>query len=116
MTNSSALEQLVACLIQIIGRSVVPAAQVEERVGRGRKHLSAFNMCDGKHTQKDITRKLRIDQGQLSRTFTRWIQSGIAFRLSDGSEARLLHIYPAQAGNAPKKRLRKRKARRAARR
>lgn len=117
MKKIGELEQLVACLIQIIGRSVMPPERVLDLVGGGKANLRAFNMCDGLRTQKEISRKLKIDQGQLSKTFTRWIEYGIAFRVGDESESRLLHIYPVQADGAREKRnQRKRKVRRAARR
>lgn len=96
MKSSAELEQLIECLIQVIGRATMPPDRVQELVGGGRANTKAFNMCDGSATQKNIAKTLRIDQGQLSRTFSRWVESGIAFRVGDGTEARLLHIYPIQ--------------------
>lgn len=117
MDKIGELEQLVACLIQVIGRSVMPPNRVLDLVGGGRANLRAFNMCDGLRTQREISKKLKIDQGQLSKTFSRWIECGIAFRVGNGSESRLLHIYPVQADGTEKKRIQgKRKVRRAARR
>jgi hypothetical protein len=99
-------EQLIGCLVQIVGRATIPPEKVRELVGTGKATLNAFNMCNGLLTQKEIAKKLRIDQGQLSRTFDRWVVNGIAFRVGDATEARLLHIYPIPKngrGNKPKR-------------
>jgi predicted transcriptional regulator len=102
MTKTSTLEQLVGCLLQVVGRSVIPENRVRGLIGKGKKNLRAFNMCDGRNTQKEIAKKLKIDQGQLSKTFTRWVESGIAFRLGEDKESRLLHIYPVTKTEALK--------------
>jgi hypothetical protein len=71
----------------------MPADTVYNIVGRGTKQIDAYNICDGTLTQSQIARKTGIDQGNLSRTFSRWVHSGIAFWVGEGKEARLLHIY-----------------------
>lgn len=117
MKKSATLEQLASCLIQVIGRYAIPPDRVREVVGDGKSNVRAFNMCDGMHTQREIAKKLRIDQGQLSRTFARWVEGGIAFPVGDGNEARLLHIYPVRGAGRAKKRAKKaRKVSRASRR
>jgi hypothetical protein len=111
--DSTTFEQLAAFLIQLVGRTAIPPDQVRDLIGTGRVNLKAFNMCDGTNTQKSIAKKLRIDQGQLSRTFSRWVESGIAFRVGDRKEARLLHIYPirqeSRGGPMPSKKVRSRR-------
>ena len=114
MSNSKVIEQLIAAIFHVFGRSALPVAQVRELVGRTEKNRKAFNMCDGRNTQQEISRRLRIDQGQLSKSFARWIESGIAFRIGDESESRLLHIYPIPPDKAP--RTRSKRNRRASRR
>ncbi len=94
MQQSTKLEQLLECLIHVIGRGAIPPSEVAKIVGTGRKQISAFNLCDGNNTQKEIVKKTGIDQGQLSRTFSRWIESGIAFWIGHGKDACLLHVYP----------------------
>lgn len=94
MPQSTKLEQLLECLIHVIGRAAVPPTEVAKIVGAGQKQITAFNLCDGSNTQKEIAKKTRIDQGQLSRTFSRWVESGIAFWIGHGKSACLLHIYP----------------------
>ena len=65
--------------------------------GRGTKQVEAFNLADGTRTQSEIAEQVKMDQGQLSRTVSRWIEAGIMFRLGDGRDAKLLHIYPIPA-------------------
>jgi len=87
--DTRVIEQLLSSLIQVIGRAVFPPEKVLESVGRSRMQLRAFNMCDGNRTQSEIAKKLRTDQGNLSRTSMRWIEKGIAFPVGDGKNARL---------------------------
>lgn len=110
MATSKVMEQLVAAIFHVLGRSAVQLTQVREIVGRTEKNRRAFNLCDGTNTQKEISRRLRIDQGQLSKTFVRWVESGIAFRIGDESESRLLHIYPIPPDKAPRTRAKNRRA------
>jgi hypothetical protein len=98
-------DQLLRCLVHIIGRAAMAPEKVFELVGRGEKQVEAFNLCDGSLSQKEICKKTGIDAGQLSRTFTRWVENGIAFWMGEGQSARLLHIYPlpTSAKAKPKK-------------
>lgn len=102
MTNEESTNQLFRILIQVIGRAAIPLATVQEVVGSGRKQITAFNLCDGTLTQSEVAQKTRIDQGQLSRTFTRWVQNGVAFWIGEGKEARLLHVFPIPSGSTKK--------------
>lgn len=55
MEQNSNVEQLLACLVQVVGRATLPPNKVSEIVGQGRQ-LRAFNMCDGTHTQGEIVK------------------------------------------------------------
>lgn len=94
MKLSEETDQLLRCLMHILGRASMPIKTVYDLVGRGDKQIQAFNLCDGSLSQSEVSKKAKIDQGQLSRTFTRWVENGIAFWIGEGKEARLLHIYP----------------------
>ncbi|SRR5713226_2384224 len=109
MKTAEHSDQLLRCLVHIIGRAAMPPEKVYELVGRGDKQIEAFNLCDGSLTQKEVSKKTGIDAGNLSRTFTRWIENGIAFWLGEGQAARLLHIYPlpTTAKAKPKKKKRR---------
>lgn len=117
MEQNSNVEQLLACLVQVVGRATMAPSKVSEIVGQGRQ-LRAFNMCDGTYTQGEIGKKLRIDQGNLSRTFARWVENGVAFRIGDGKEVRLMHIYaiPATSGRRVRTRIKRKEKKRASRR
>lgn len=41
------IEELLGCLIQVIGRAALPEARVREIVGDASKQVRAFNLCDG---------------------------------------------------------------------
>jgi hypothetical protein len=96
MANKATLEQLITCLIQVIGRTAMPAENVRALVGTGRTSLRAYNLCDGTRLQRDIVKKLKMDSGNFSRTVRRWIEAGIAFDIGGENESRILHIYPLQ--------------------
>lgn len=98
MEPTERFEQLLRCLLQIIGRNAMPTETVYKILGQGKKQLKAFNLCDGSLTQKEIARKSGVDQGNLSRTVNRWVRNGIAFWIGEGREATLLHIYPLPEG------------------
>lgn len=109
MKTTEHSDQLLRCLVHIIGRAAMPPEKVLELVGRGEKQVEAFNLCDGSRSQKEICKKTGIDAGQLSRTFTRWIENGIAFSIGEGQSAKLLHIYPLPtSGKAKPKKKKKR--------
>lgn len=105
MKTTEQSDQLLRCLVQIIGRAAMPTEKVFELVGRGEKQVEAFNLCDGTLSQREICKKTGIDAGQMSRTFTRWVENGVAFWIGEGQAARLLHIYPlpTSAKAKPKK-------------
>ena len=62
MSNSKVIEQLIAAIFHVLGRSALPVAQVRELVGRTEKNRKAFNMCDGRNTQQEISRRLRMSE------------------------------------------------------
>lgn len=85
---------LLRCLMQIIGRAVVPDKSVRAIIGTGKNRIKAFNLFDGHFTIADVSKKTHIDKGNLSRAASDWVENGVAFWLGQGDEARLLHIYP----------------------
>jgi len=90
-------DTLLRAMLCTIGRSAFTVRQVYDLVnpkGRGAKQIKAYNLADGSKTQAQILSATKLDQGNFSRTVTRWIESGIMFRLGEGRESRLLHIFP----------------------
>ena len=94
MQDGGRLEQLLEYLIHVIGRAAIPQAEVTKVVGTGPKQVKAFNLCNGKNSQKEIAKKTGLYQSNLSNTFSRWVDAGVAFWIGEGKETRLLHIYP----------------------
>jgi len=69
------------------------------------KQLLAYNLCDGETPQAEIGKKARLDNGNLSRLITKWIEAGVLVRV--GSERFPLHVYPlaklsGKAGSSPR--------------
>lgn len=87
-------DDLLRCLVQIVGRASMPMGTVCEIIGDRKKQIHAFNLCDGTLSQAEVSKKSKIDQGNLSRTFDRWVKNGIAFWIGEGKDAKLMHIYP----------------------
>ncbi|MGD0461629.1 MAG: hypothetical protein ABSB74_03990 [Tepidisphaeraceae bacterium] len=107
MDKTQKIEQLLECLIHVLGRTALPLDHVQEIVGTTPKQLKAFNLCDGTHSQAEVAKACKIAQGNLSRSFSRWIENGVAFWLGEGKEARLLHIYPIPSSLSARRRNRR---------
>jgi hypothetical protein len=96
-------EDLLLCLVHVIGRAAIPVEEVQEVVGSGRNRIKAFNMFDGTRTLSQVARATKIDQGNLSRAVTDWIEHGIAFWVGQANDSRLLHVYPVPPTKKAKK-------------
>jgi hypothetical protein len=86
-------DELLRILIQLNGRQAFPPETLREIVGGGR-NVEAYNLCDGNRTQAEVVKAAKVDQGQFSKTATRWAQEGVLFKLGSGRETTLLHLYP----------------------
>jgi hypothetical protein len=88
---------LLRALLTVTARAVFPVeklAGIVQSVGAGEKQLAAYNLCDGNRKQAEIAKALSLDAGNFSRTVGRWIDAGIVFRLGEGRDATLMHVYP----------------------
>lgn len=81
-------------ILATVARQTFPPAQLAELVGTGKKQVAAFNLFDGTKSQGEVAKELAIDPASMSRTISRWIEAGIAIRVGDGKEARVIHVYP----------------------
>lgn len=106
-----AAEDLLRCLLQVIGRGTIPLEEVRRIVATGKSQVKAYNLFDGTRTNRDVSAKTKINEGNLSRAVSRWMQSGVAFRLGEGKEARVLHLYPIPEGKPAREPRSKPKAR-----
>ena len=93
------LDDLLRCTLQVIAKVAMPPEKIREVIGDRKKQLKAYNLCDGKNTTIEIAKKARVDQGNFSRTATRWIEHGIVFSVGKGLDKRLLHLYPLPKNN-----------------
>lgn len=93
-------------ILSVTARQTFPPERLAEIViskGAGAKQVKAFNLCDGSKAQGEIAKSLKLDAGNFSRTVSRWIDEGVVFRLGEGREAKLLHVYPLPDGITKKK-------------
>ena len=93
-------EALLRALLTTAGRSAFThddMCAVIDPTGHGAKQIRAFNLADGTRSQTQIAKQLKINSGNFSRTVGRWVERGILFRLGDGRDATLLHVYPIPA-------------------
>ena len=94
MEPTQRFEQLLECLIHVVGRAAMAEDRVRAIVATGEKQVEAFNLCDGTLPQKDVAAKVGLDPASVSRSMTRWVENGVAFWIGEGNDARLLHIFP----------------------
>jgi hypothetical protein len=81
-------------ILATVARQTFPPDKLAELVGRGKKQHLAFNLFDGSRAQSDVAKALSLDSGNLSKLVNRWIESGIAVRVGEGRESRIVHVYP----------------------
>jgi len=96
-------DQLLRAILATVARqtfSLNDIAKIVSPTAGGEKQILAYNLCDGKSTQAEIGKKAGIDQGNLSRSLSRWIEAGIIFRIGD--QGCPMHVFPIP--EAPKKR------------
>lgn len=99
-------EILLRAVLSVTARQTFPPDKLAEIVlpsGSAQKQLAAFNLCDGTRSQADIAKTLKLDQGNFSRTVARWVDAGVVFRVGEGREAKLLHVYRLNGDGKKKK-------------
>jgi hypothetical protein len=97
MEKAEELINLLRILVHVSGRAAFPEEKLRGIVappGASAKQTAAYNLCDGSRTQAEVARAAKINQGNFSRTMARWVGEGVLFRVGNGREARLLHLYP----------------------
>lgn len=105
MTEQS--DTLLRAILSTVARKTFSEGGLRDLVaprGSGSSQLAAYNMCDGTKTQAEIGKAQKIDPGSFSRTVARWVDAGIVFRIPEGREVKLLHVYPLASESAPKER------------
>jgi hypothetical protein len=94
-------EALLRAILSTVARQSFPPEALLELVApraNSQKQVSAYNLCDGEHTQAEIAAVVKLDGASLSRSISRWVELGIMFRIGAGPEMHPVHLYPlAQA-------------------
>jgi len=86
---------LLKAVLATVARTAFPSDVLYKIIAPttgSKKQLLAYNLCDGATPQAEIGKKVKLDQGQLSRLIARWIDAGIVFRV--GEDRLPLHVYP----------------------
>jgi hypothetical protein len=96
------LTDLLQCALQLMGRIAIPPETVRSVVAKTKKHVAAYNLCDGTRTLSEVARRAGLDQGNFSKAAARWVESGVIFWMGEGREKRLLHVYPISAAKRKK--------------
>jgi hypothetical protein len=92
MTDNN--EALLRAILRMVARQAFSATDLSDIVGSGEKQRRAYNMCDGTKTQGQIAKAIKLNDGNFSKTVSRWVDAGVLFRLGEGRETKLLHAYP----------------------
>lgn len=88
-------ESLLRAILATIARTTFPPralVKIVTPVSGSDKQLAAYNLCDGRTPQSEISKKAKLDTGNLSRSIARWIEAGVVVRV--GKEQHPLHVYP----------------------
>jgi transcription initiation factor TFIIIB Brf1 subunit/transcription initiation factor TFIIB len=86
---------LLRAQLNLLGRMAFKDDAIEQVVGSANRE--AYNLCDGTRTQADVAKAKKLDQGNFSRTVNRWIEAGVLFKIPDGKDAKLQHLFPIPA-------------------
>lgn len=88
-------ETLLKAILAMVARQAFPPAELARLLtatSAGAKQIEAYNLCDGKRSQKEIGKLSGLDKGSLSRSIARWVEIGIAVRI--GRDQVPMHLYP----------------------
>jgi hypothetical protein len=91
-------DDLLKGILAAVGRSVFPPDKLYKIVAPtegSAKQLLAYNLCDGETPQAEIGKRAKLDKGNLSKTISKWVESGVVIRV--GADGHPLHLYPLTA-------------------
>ena len=100
-------ESYLKAILATLARQAFPPDRLAEIVAPtagSEKQIAAYNLCDGEHSQAQISATLKLDRGNLSRSISRWEELGIIFRLHGDGESKPVHLYPLSPNQLGKKR------------
>jgi DNA-binding HxlR family transcriptional regulator len=88
-------ESLLRAILATVARTAFPPTEIYKivaPVAGSNKQVVAYNLCDGKTPQAEISKRAKLDSGNLSRSISRWVEAGIVVRV--GGDQHPMHVYP----------------------
>lgn len=82
-------------ILATVGRAAFPPEDLKKIVaptGGSEKQILAYNIYDGETPQTDISKKAKLDPGNLSRSISKWAEADVVIRV--GADQLPLHLYP----------------------
>jgi DNA-binding HxlR family transcriptional regulator len=78
-------------ILAMLARQAIPPDELRKIVaprGDGAKQVKAYNLCDGRTAQSEVSKQSGIDPSNLSKTLARWEAAGIIVRAENP-----VHVY-----------------------
>ncbi len=91
----STTDTLLKGILATVGRVTFPPEALYKIVAPtagSAKQVFAYNLCDGETPQAEISKRAKLDSGNLSCTIAKWVEVGVVIRV--GSDGHPLHLYP----------------------
>jgi hypothetical protein len=88
-------DALLKGILATVGRTTFPPEVLRKIVAPtagSAKQVQAYNLCDGETPQAEIGKRTKLDKGSLSKTISKWVESGVVIRV--GADGYPLHLYP----------------------
>ncbi|MEX2167586.1 MAG: Lrp/AsnC family transcriptional regulator [Methyloceanibacter sp.] len=97
-------ESLLKGILATVGRTAFPPETLYKIVAPtsgSEKQVLAYNLCDGQTPQTEISKKAKLDPGNLSRAIAKWVEAGVVIRV--GADQLPLHLYALGTSTAKSK-------------
>jgi hypothetical protein len=96
----SETNELLRALLAVTGRVAFPEERLRAILSptSNTAYLAAYRLCDGKTALTAIAKAVGVDHSNLSKTISKWIELGVAFRA--GPKRLPLHLYALPTDDA----------------
>ena len=87
-------DALLKGILATVGRTAFPPEKLYKIIAPttgSTKQVLAYNLCDGETPQAEISKRAKLDRGNLSKTIAKWVEAGVVVRV--GADGHPLHLY-----------------------